>query len=48
MPSELRKRRSKAAVHVAVATLSYSEREAIEHIMANWMGMKGLSLPPYG
>lgn len=33
--------RSKAAVHVAVATLSYSEREAIEHIMAELDGNEG-------
>ena len=33
--------RSKAAVHVAVATLSYSEREAIEHIIAELAGEEG-------
>jgi len=33
--------RNKAAVHVAVATLSYSEREAIEHIMAELDGNEG-------
>lgn len=34
--------RKKAAVQVAVATLSYSEREAIEHIIAELKGKEGL------
>lgn len=34
--------RKKAAVQVAVATLSYSEREAIEHILAELNGTEGL------
>ncbi|MDO4539996.1 MAG: GTP-sensing pleiotropic transcriptional regulator CodY [Syntrophomonadaceae bacterium] len=34
--------RKKAAVQVALATLSYSEREAIEHIMAELAGEEGL------
>ncbi len=34
--------RKKAAVHIAIATLSYSEKEAIEHIMAELDGTEGL------
>ncbi|MGE5397833.1 MAG: GTP-sensing pleiotropic transcriptional regulator CodY [Chitinophagales bacterium] len=34
--------RKKASVQVAVATLSYSEREAIEHILAELKGNEGL------
>lgn len=34
--------RRKAAVQIAMATLSYSEREAIEHIMAELDGTEGL------
>lgn len=34
--------RKKASVQIAVATLSYSEREAIEHIMAELNGKEGL------
>ncbi|MGE5415965.1 MAG: GTP-sensing pleiotropic transcriptional regulator CodY [Acidobacteriota bacterium] len=34
--------RKRAAVQVAVATLSYSEREAIEHIIAELKGREGL------
>ncbi|MGE5371366.1 MAG: GTP-sensing pleiotropic transcriptional regulator CodY [Solirubrobacterales bacterium] len=34
--------RKKTAVQIAVATLSYSEREAIEHIMAELKGNDGL------
>lgn len=34
--------RKKAAVQIALATLSYSEREAIEHIMAELDGTEGL------
>lgn len=36
------KARKKASVQIALATLSYSEREAIEHIMAELAGMEGL------
>lgn len=39
MEEEIRK---KTAVQIAVATLSYSEREAIEHIMAELNGNDGL------
>lgn len=34
--------RKKASVQIALATLSYSEREAIEHIMAELDGTEGL------
>jgi len=34
--------RKKAAVQIALATLSYSEREAIEHIIAELDGKEGL------
>lgn len=34
--------RKKASVQIALATLSYSEREAIEHIMAELSGKEGL------
>lgn len=34
--------RKKASVQIAIATLSYSEREAIEHIMAELDGKEGL------
>lgn len=34
--------RSKAIVHVAIASLSYSESEAIEHIFEELNGMEGL------
>jgi len=34
--------RRKAAVQIALATLSYSEREAIEHILAELNGREGL------
>lgn len=34
--------RKKASVQIALATLSYSEREAIEHIMAELNGREGL------
>lgn len=34
--------RKKAAVQIALATLSYSEREAIEHIIAELNGKEGL------
>ncbi|NLB53087.1 MAG: GTP-sensing pleiotropic transcriptional regulator CodY [Syntrophomonadaceae bacterium] len=34
--------RKKASVQIALATLSYSEREAIEHIMAELNGKEGL------
>lgn len=34
--------RKKAAVQIALATLSYSEREAIEHILAELNGNEGL------
>lgn len=34
--------RKKASVQIALATLSYSEREAIEHIMAELNGNEGL------
>jgi len=34
--------RKKASVHIALATLSYSEREAIDHIMNELNGTEGL------
>lgn len=34
--------RKKASVQIAIATLSYSEKEAIDHIMAELDGMEGL------
>lgn len=34
--------RKKASVQIAIATLSYSEKEAIEHIMAELSGSEGL------
>ncbi|HEX3011044.1 MAG TPA: GTP-sensing pleiotropic transcriptional regulator CodY [Syntrophomonadaceae bacterium] len=34
--------RKKASVQIAIATLSYSEKEAIEHIMAELNGSEGL------
>jgi transcriptional pleiotropic repressor len=34
--------RKKASVQIAIATLSYSEKEAIEHIMAELKGTEGL------